>query len=304
MCVKFGKSERLLKDQTENGALKPNKQISPKSLQNPSDEDATFRRKAGKEYQGYVLNVVEDCGENGNIITQYSYDVNIHSDAHFGKEVIENLGKQEEEIVLIGDGAFASEENFKTAEENNIKLITTNLTGEKPPEIITEFNIKENAVLSCPQGYAPTDCSYIEEKGQYKARFNKANCENCPRKEQCPVIIQKKSALVKLNKSTLNRAVYAKKLSTEEFKAYARMRNGIEGVPSVLRRRYGIDRMPVRGLERSKMWIGFKIGAINIKRVTAVILKQIKTIAFLNISKQRQFKISFSWRCEYFLLAA
>jgi hypothetical protein len=61
---------RMLVDQTKDGQLKPNKEISPQSLQNPSDEDATFRRKAGEEYQGYVANVVEVCGENANIITQ------------------------------------------------------------------------------------------------------------------------------------------------------------------------------------------------------------------------------------------
>ncbi len=32
----------------------------------------------------------------------------------------------------------------------------------------------------------------------------------------------------------------------------------LKGVPSVLRRRYQIDSMPVRGLVRSKIWLGFK----------------------------------------------
>ena len=57
--------------------------------------------------------------------------------------------------------------------------------------------------------------------------------------------------------------------TTEKYKEYARKRNGVEGIPSILGRRYGIDRMPVRGLLRSKMWFGFKIGAINVKRVIA-----------------------------------
>jgi hypothetical protein len=96
---------RMLVDQTKDGQLKPNKEISPQSLQNPSDEDATFRRKAGEEHQGYVANVVEVCGENANIITQYEFDTNRHSDAEFGGAVIEQLGPQEEKQVLISDGA-------------------------------------------------------------------------------------------------------------------------------------------------------------------------------------------------------
>jgi len=263
---------RMLNDQTKDGQLKPNKEISPQSLQNPSDEDATFRRKAGEENQGYVANVVETCGESGNIITDYDFDVNRHSDAEFGAEVIKDLGPQEEPGVLIADGAFASEENFKAAEENNIELVTTNLTGEKPPEIILDFKIEDQEIKSCPAGQAPIDSKYNPDKDEYRAHFDKPTCEGCPHREECPVIMQKRSALVKLSQTTIDRAEYAEKLSGEEYKEHARTRNGVEGIPSVLRRRYGVDDMPVRGLLRSKLWFGFKIGAINIKRVIAAAL--------------------------------
>jgi hypothetical protein len=259
--------KRMLYDQTSDGQLKPSKEISPRSLQNPSDEDATYRHKAGKGHKGYVANVVEDCGENGNIITQYDYDVNLHSDSAFAAEVIEGLGPQEEKTVLIADGAYASEENFEAATENNIELISTTLTGQEPPKIINDFEIEDKTIKSCPAGHAPLDCEYKEDKELYRAHFDKATCEDCPFREECPVIMQKKRALVKLSTSSINRAAYVEKLSTEEYKGYARKRNAVEGVPSVLRRRYGVDRMPVRGLLRSKMWFGFKIGAINAKRM-------------------------------------
>jgi len=277
---------RMLKDQTNSGQLKLNKEISPQSLQNPSDEDATFRRKAGEGYQGYVANVVEVCSENGNIITQYDYDVNRHSDAEFGAEVIEELGLQEEPLVLIGDGAFASEENFKAAEDNNIELVTTNLIGEKPPEIVLGFQIEDQEIKSCPAGHGPIDCKYNEEKDQYRAHFDKGTCEQCPHRDECPVIMQKRSALVKLSQSTIDRAEYTEKLSTEEYKAYARIRNGVEGVPSVLRRRYRVDDMPVRGLLRSKLWFGFKIGAINVKRVIAATLLSAHSVLFEKIQEK------------------
>ena len=270
-CDEYRLLERMLSDQMTEGQLKPNKEISPRSLQNPSDEDATYRRKAGKGYQGYVANIVEDCGENGNIITQYEYAVNIHSDVDFCADVIQEI-VSEEPVVLIADGAYASEENFEAAEEKNIELVTTNLTGEKPPEIILDFEIEEKEIKTCPAGHAPIDCKYNEEKEQYQAHFDKETCECCPNLEECPAVMQKKKALVNLSQTTINRAEYAEKLSTEEYKSYARIRNGVEGVPSVLRRRYRVDTMPVRGLLRSKLWFGFKIGAINAKRVIAAAL--------------------------------
>ncbi len=54
-------------------------------------------------------------------------------------------------------------------------------------------------------------------------------------------------------------------MGTKEYRQKTNERAGVEGVPSVLRRRYQIDSMPVRGLVRSKIWFGFKIMASNIK---------------------------------------
>jgi hypothetical protein len=65
----------------------------------------------------------------------------------------------------------------------------------------------------------------------------------------------------------VQRASYLAKLSTEEYKLLTRKWNGVEGLPSVLRRRYNVDQIPVRGLVRSKFWFSFKVMAINIKRV-------------------------------------
>ena len=49
--------------------------------------------------------------------------------------------------------------------------------------------------------------------------------------------------------------------STRRGDQKARKRAGIEGLPSILRRRCKIDHLPVRGLVRSKVYLGFKISA-------------------------------------------
>jgi len=54
-------------------------------------------------------------------------------------------------------------------------------------------------------------------------------------------------------------------MGTSEYQELARKRAGIEGIPSILRRRYKIDYLPVRGLIRGKVYLGFKISAINCK---------------------------------------
>ncbi|MBC3805723.1 DDE transposase, partial [Acetobacterium fimetarium] len=111
---------RVLMEQTEQDRTgkpipKDKKSITPDSLQNPSDPDATFRRKAGKNHKGYVGNIIETFDEQGAIITGYDYDINSHSDSQFCKETISKLGHQDEAATLLADGAYASTGNHEQA---------------------------------------------------------------------------------------------------------------------------------------------------------------------------------------------
>ena len=99
----------------------------------------------------------------------------------------------------------------------------------------------------------------------YQASFNKKTYGQCPFNDQCGAKFQKKSVFVMISEKMVQRASYLKKLSTEEYRTLSKKRNGVEGRPSVLRRRYHVDHIPVQGLVRTKIWFGFKIGAINAK---------------------------------------
>lgn len=298
---------RVIKEQTEataEGKLIPTdkKTISPNSLQNPSDPDATYRSKAGKDNKGYVGNLVETTDEKGSIITSYDYEVNSHSDSKFCKETIAKLGKQENTTTLIADGAYGSIENVELAAENNINLITTALIGKTPDIIQSEFVLNETTheVVKCPLGKTPYKTSYYEKTGLYRASFNKKICENCPLREQCGAKLQKKSAFVLISAKTIQRASYLKKLSAEEYTVLQQKRNGVEGLPSVLRRRYHVDTMPVRGLVRSKIWFSFKIGAINVKRVLKMVAEKaaiqlIKSKICFSIFKGRKVQMVLSY---------
>jgi hypothetical protein len=266
--------ERVLSEQTEeisDGEFIPksNKAITPTSLQNPSDPDATYRSKAGKGNKGYVGNLVETFNDNDAIITSYDYQKNSHSDSKFCKEVIESLGEQEDSTTLLADGAYASTENTEAASKNNIELITTALLGKSPDVIQSHFKIdsQNKEVLKCPAGHTPYKTRYYEKTESFRASFNKAICSECPLRDKCGSKLQKKSAYVMISEKTVQRATYLEKMSSDEYRSLAKKRNGVEGLPSVLRRKYNVDHMPVRGLVRSKIWFGFKIGAINVKRV-------------------------------------
>lgn len=267
---------RALHDQTirdENGNYTAKESgdsgMNSHILQNPSDPDATYRKKAGKENRGYVANIVEDVSEDGNsIVTMYQYEQNTYSDTQFTEDTLNKIGKREEPITMTADGAYDSEENQKLAEENNIKLITTDLLGKKPKEIYADFvlNKEGTEVLSCPAGHEPKSCSYNEKTGQITLSFTRECCENCPYRNQCTPKEYKKTFKLRISSKSHRRAKQIRARGSEEFKKYANIRNGAETVPSYLRRKYNVDRIPVRGLIRSRLFFGFKICASNIKK--------------------------------------
>lgn len=113
---------RVLKEQTvveESGArrlkTKEDGAMGSQILQNPSNPDATYREKAGKQNRGYTANVVETVGDNGSIVTDYQYEKNTHSDSHFLKETVNAMEKTEKPTVLTTDGAYSGRDNTNAA---------------------------------------------------------------------------------------------------------------------------------------------------------------------------------------------
>ena len=242
------------------------KEIRSSSLQNPSDPDATYRSKAGKSHKGYIGNVVETVGEAGDsLITRVSFEENIHSDSAFCKEYLENRPDNAEPEIMITDGAYGSQENQRLAERKNTELITTALTGKPVDKFYAEFQFSEDGtkMLICPMGYVPLKTTYYPKTGMCRALFPKDCCEDCPHKNDCKSKPQKKNYAVHASASMVSRARYSEKLSTAKYIELTRLCNAIEGIPSVLRRKYHIDEIPVFGKLRSRQFILFKIGAYN-----------------------------------------
>lgn len=266
---------RVLKEQAveqEDGNYRLRKKedggMNSEILQNPSDPDATFRDKAGKQHRGYVANVTECCGENGSLVTNYQYEQNNHSDSEFLEDAINEMGPQEETVTIATDGAYSSEKNEELAAQNNIKLVATNLTGRKADDIAADFEFNEEGtkVMKCPAGHAPKSCSYNKKNGQCTVSFYREHCENCPHRKECHVHEHKRVFRRTISLKSKHRAHQQRYRSSEEFSKYSRFRNGVETIPSILRRKYGIDHMPVRGLNRTKQLFGIKIAALNITK--------------------------------------
>jgi hypothetical protein len=238
-------------------------------LQSPVDPDATFRQKSGKGHIGYVANLIEDVDDGKSVITGYDFQKNIYSDSEFLKDAVETLGLQEKPTTILTDGAYGGEENISTAKGNNINLVTTNMQGRKPNSIYADFEFSDDGkeILRCAGGQAPAANSYNPKTGQRRATFDRQVCEGCPFQGQCrPKFNKTKTSLVLSLKST-KRAEQLRYMETEEFKELAKIRNGVESLPSVLRRKHHVDNMPSRGALKMKLLFGLKVAAVNFKKL-------------------------------------
>ena len=238
------------------------------ALQNPSHPEATFRTKAGKNYRGYAANLEESVGVNGSIVTDYQYEQNIHSDSQFFKDHLEQMEELEERITMITDGAYSGTENKALAEAKNIELITTSLTGRDAPDIMADFIFNEDGtkVLQCPAGHTPKSCSYMKPTRQCSISFERERCVGCPNQGKCNLKIFKRVAKIVTSKTSHERALIQRNMDSEEFKNYAKLRNGVETVPSNLRNNYHLEHLP-RGKQRGKFFFGNKIMALNFRKL-------------------------------------
>lgn len=267
---------RLLKEQTtfDNDGTrrlrnKSEKEDPSKVLMNPADPEATFRRKAGKKHIGYTGNIVETVDKNGSIITDYVYEQNVYSDSQFMKDYISKQSNNDEIITLVADGAYGGEHNVSQASEHQIKLVTTNFTGRKPADIFAEFRFNEagTELLECINGKKPFYTHYDEHNDRCNASFALEDCKNCPYKEECNPQLRKGYALRELSWKAVNRAKQLRYMKTDEFKKLAHFRNGVESIPSLMRRRYKVDKIPAHGKKETKLHFGFKIGALNFQKL-------------------------------------
>ena len=215
-----------------------------------------------------MVNIGETTGEEGDsLITVLSVEQNTHSDTDFCREYLKSRSDEAEHETLILDGAYGSDENFKLAAEKNVELVATALTvtGVLPDPIYAGFEMNEDgtSVVKCPAGHAPF-CQHFNGKTEMcRVVMSTDCCVNCPHRDKCHPKKQKSSFVINISRKKVQSAKYMKQLSTEKYIQITHIRNAIEGIPSVLRRKFRIDEIPVFGLMGVTFFIQVKVIAYN-----------------------------------------
>ena len=188
-------AEHFVWEENEQRAKLPS-ELAATSLQAPDDPDATFRRKNGKEYQGFVTNITETCHPDNDLqlILKVHTEPNTADDARMLKDELPDLIERTDVKKLYTDGGYNSPGVDEVLDEHNIKHVQTAIRGDKPnPDALSlvDFQFETDSAeiplaATCPQGHR-----FEIEPGRAEARFigrpDGETCLACPLLDICPV---------------------------------------------------------------------------------------------------------------------
>jgi len=242
-------------------------------MQNPSDADATYD---GHKGPGYQVQLSETCnGDNDvQLITSAIAQTAVEADANAVEDVLQDLKANDlapDEMLV--DTGYAGDENVQLAAEQGIELVgpVPGFSTEDDEQLnIDDFNVDEETeeIICCPAGYEPESSEHNSDTDKTKTLMPESTCGQCEFRKQCPV--EKIAGQYKLEHTAKQRRLASRRREqdTEVFRERYKIRGGIEGTNSGLKRKTGLGRLRVRGRLAVFHAIYFKIAGWNILRAS------------------------------------
>jgi hypothetical protein len=172
--------------------------------------------------------------------------------------------------AVLADCLYGSDENCEAAKEMGVEVVSP-VMGSPTEKVLllAKFEFAESGkVLACPQGHGPVK---VKCKGdRYTASFDVEGCQNCPRRNECPVVSGKRHFYLRYDRKAVRLAKRRVLQETPEFRDRYRFRAGIEGTISAYDARTGVKQLRVRGLEAVRFCATLKATGVNIFRAVVV----------------------------------
>lgn len=245
--------------------VRPGKDVSPSRLRSPDDPDATFRKKAGKVYEGYAVNFTETCEPKNDfqLVLKVQTAPNLTEDADFLLQALPNLVARTQCYQLYNDAAFCSPDVDEALRQEKIIQIPTDLRGKAPnPERTSLTDLEAQfdeqgcvTALTCPHGH-----TFPVKPGRKVGRFITQVKE-----DPCPECDFTRPAL-NFSQVELDRA-----LRRQRSRAYRQaghnLRAAVEATVGAAKRPFNDDQLPVRGQFRMSVMMIGSAAMLNIRRI-------------------------------------
>lgn len=269
-------------------AVRPSKQISARSLQNPADDTATFRRKDGETHKGHMFNVTETCAPENpvQLLTDVCVARNVVSDDDFLADRLPAVKERTGVEEMVTDANYTGEHSERVCKKKDVVIIPTEVKGRKesPDKLsLTDFHFDGNAIVSCPEGYSPIEQIDKPESGRHVVRFAKDICSVCPKVNECPARSRNRFYSLSFSDRQALLAQRRQQLSKEDYRSKCRLRPAIEGTIGQFKQKMRNGKLRVRGLSRVRNSIILMAIGINFGRVWAYLMETNPGIALFSV---------------------
>ena len=261
--------------------LKEPGDVGLKSLQNPSDPDATFSAKKGP---GYQVQIAETCHEDNelDLIVHVETEGAHASDMAAVQRVHEDLETRGHDVEkTYVDAGYVSAENILRSEDRGIDLVGPARSGRPPgPKRAAlgefEFTADRQDIVACPEGHAPIGSQPLNDETGARVYFDPAVCAACPRTSNCPVESKSSRRVLIVRPAEVVLAQRRVRQETDVFKQDYKIRSGIEATNSQLKNHRAMGRQSVRGSPAVSLRVRFQILAENCHRVVRHALETVR----------------------------
>jgi hypothetical protein len=255
--------------------VRPGKALKPTNLRSPDDPHATYRKKAGQAYEGYVLNVTESCGSQNpfQLIVKMQSAPNITEDTTFLEQAIPELKNRTAVQMLYNDGGYCSAHIDEVLHDLKVEQIPSALRGKKPNPTYTQLadctfildQDQQPVQLTCPHDRT-AHISPGRKPGRYVADWDAEPCPDCHFSTHLIGYHSSAKTCVRFSRNDLFCALRRQRMRTAHA-GKKNLRAAVESTVAAIKRPFGNDKLPVRGrIRMSQMLIGAAV-MVNIRRI-------------------------------------
>ena len=256
---------------------KEGQELSASSLQSPDDEQASYRRKRGEDYVGYVGNLTETCDPENDLqlIVKVQVEPNTTDDAQMLEEVLPELKERTDLDVMYTDGGYSSEDVDDLLAELEVDQVQSAIKGAKPdPENLGlddfDWEIEAKGIpqgVTCPHG-VQAQVIAGRSRDRYLAYFNLEQCAGCPFAEQCPSepLGRRPKRVLRFSKQQFHVA-RRRQLSAQAKASGKNLRSAVEATVRSVKHPFRNGKVPVRGQPRLSMLLIGSAAMSNVRRI-------------------------------------
>lgn len=171
----------------EKVAVRAATEVGSDSLQSPDDPEATYRKKNGEGFHGYVLHACETADPENpfQVITDVAVAPNNVEDGEILHERLPEMHRKTPELrELHTDGGYGNEANDQLQAQLGIQAVQSAICGRSPRAPMHIGNDEAgHPHIRCAAGVS---VSGQRTAKQFKAEFAAFNCAGCPFASVCP----------------------------------------------------------------------------------------------------------------------